>query len=187
MIPAPQAWLSLLGLKLSSTERKNHVMDLVFDEGLALFAGLNVVPKTTYLETYSHSFSPKTNEKLRKLWIGVLRQKKLLKGESFNLDFHSIPFFGADEFVEHYLAKRSRSQKSILVFLAQDAESHVFCYSKADFAQTGPSRCGLGFRQVLEDGLRRAPARVSLRLQADHLRQAEPPQPDGHHLNEPRR
>jgi hypothetical protein len=42
-------------------------MDLVFDEGLALFAGLNVVPKTTYLETYSHSFSPKTNEKLRKL------------------------------------------------------------------------------------------------------------------------
>src|ERR1039458_3735900 len=48
MIPAPQAWLSLLGLKLSSTERKSHVMDLVFDEGLALFAGLNVVPKTTY-------------------------------------------------------------------------------------------------------------------------------------------
>ena len=40
MIPAPQAWLSLLGLKLSSTERKSHVMDLVFDEGLALFAGL---------------------------------------------------------------------------------------------------------------------------------------------------
>ena len=36
MIPAPQAWLSLLGLKLSSTERKSHVMDLVFDEGLAL-------------------------------------------------------------------------------------------------------------------------------------------------------
>src|ERR1035441_10186873 len=43
MIPAPQSWLSLLGLKLSSTERKSHVMDLVFDEGLALFAGLNVV------------------------------------------------------------------------------------------------------------------------------------------------
>ena len=133
MIPAPQAWLSLLGLKLSSTERKSHVMDLVFDQGLALFAGLNVVPKTIYPDTYSHSFSPKVNEKLRKLWIGVLRQKKLLKGESFNLDFHSIPFFGADEFVErHYLSKRSRSQKSILVFLAQDAESHVFCYSRAD-------------------------------------------------------
>src|SRR5260370_7950208 len=99
MIPARQEGGVLLGVKLSSTERKNHVMDLVFDEGLGLFAGLNVVPKTTYLETYSHSFSPKTNEKLRKLWIGVLRQKKLLKGESFNLHFHSIPFFGADDFL----------------------------------------------------------------------------------------
>jgi len=49
MIPAPQAWLSLLGLKLSSTERKSHVMDLVFDPALALFAGLNVVPKRSYL------------------------------------------------------------------------------------------------------------------------------------------
>jgi hypothetical protein len=146
MIPAAQAWLSILGLKLSSTERKNHVMDLVFDEGLALFAGLNVVPKTTYLETYSHSFSPKTNEKLRKLWIGALRQKNLLKGESFNLDFHSIPFFGADEFVErHYLSKRSRSQKSILVFLAQDAESHVFCYSKADLLKQDQADAVLDF------------------------------------------
>jgi len=57
----------------------------------------------------------------------------LLEGESFNLDFHTIPFFGADEFVErHYLSKRSRSQKSILVFLAQDADSRVFCYSSAN-------------------------------------------------------
>jgi transposase len=39
MIPAPQAWLSLLGLKLSSTERKSHVMDLVFDEGLGSVCG----------------------------------------------------------------------------------------------------------------------------------------------------
>jgi hypothetical protein len=47
MIPALQALLSMLALKLSSTERKSHVMDLVFDDGIALFAGLNVVPKTT--------------------------------------------------------------------------------------------------------------------------------------------
>jgi transposase len=145
MIPALRPG-SLLGLKLSSTERKSHVMDLVFDEGLALFAGLNVVPKTTYLDTYSHSFAPEINEKLRQLWIGVLRQKKLLKGESFNLDFHSIPFFGADEFVErHYLSKRSRSQKSILVFLAQDAESHVFCYSKADLLKRDQADAVLDF------------------------------------------
>jgi hypothetical protein len=148
MIPALQAWLSLLGLKLTGIERKNHVMDLVCDEGLALFAGLNAAPKQTYLDTYSHRFSPKTNEKFRKLWVGVLLRQKLLKGESFNLDFHSIPFFGADEFVErHYLSKRSRSQKSILVFLAQEAESHVFCYSQADLLKREQADAVLDFVQ----------------------------------------
>jgi len=133
MIPATQALLSLLALKLSSRRRKSHVMDLVFDEGIALFAGLNVVPKTTYLSTYSDSISPKMNDKFRAAWVSVLQKEKLLEGESFNLDFHTIPFFGADEFVErHYLSKRSRSQKSILVFLAQDADSQVFCYSSAN-------------------------------------------------------
>jgi len=133
MIPATQALLSLLALKLSGKERKSHVMDLVFDEGLALFAGLNVVPKTTYLSTYSDSISPKMNDKFRAAWGEVLRKQKLVTGESFNLDFHTIPFFGQDEFVEnHYLSKRSRSQKSILVFLAQDADSQVFCYSTAN-------------------------------------------------------
>src|SRR5438046_6987189 len=32
----------------------------------------------------------------------------------------------------HYVSARSRSQPSVLVFLAQDADSHVFCYSNAD-------------------------------------------------------
>jgi hypothetical protein len=73
------------------------------------------------------------NEKFRAGWIEVLQKQKLMTGESFNLDFHTIPFFGEDEFVEkHYLSKRSRSQKSILVFLAQDADSQVFCYSTAN-------------------------------------------------------
>jgi hypothetical protein len=59
-------------------------------------------------------------EKFRTAWIAVLRQEKMLEGQSFNLDFHAIPFFGQDEFVErHYLSKGSRSQKSLLVFLAQ--------------------------------------------------------------------
>ena len=133
MIPATQALLSMLALKLTSTERKSHVMDLVFDEGIALFAGLNVPPKTTYLATYSHSIAPRMNERFRQAWLATLRSDKLLVGKSFNLDFHSIPFFGDDEFVErHYLSKRSRSQKSILVFLAQDADSQVLCYSRAD-------------------------------------------------------
>jgi hypothetical protein len=44
-IPASHALLSTLALKLWSIERKSHVMSLVADSGLALFAGLNVIPK----------------------------------------------------------------------------------------------------------------------------------------------
>jgi hypothetical protein len=161
MIPATQALLSLLALKLSSTERKSHVMDLVFDEGMALFAGLNVVPKATYLATYSHSVSVQMNEKFRKAWMVALEREKLLGGESFNLDFHSIPFFGDDQFVErHYLSKRSRSQKSILVFLAQDAESQVLCYSRADLLKREQADAVLGFVDFWKSTHRRLPAEL---------------------------
>jgi hypothetical protein len=44
-----------------------------------------------------------------------------------------VPFHGEDPVVEkHYVAMRSRRQPSMLVFLAQDAIGHSFCYSNAD-------------------------------------------------------
>ena len=52
---------------------------------------------------------------------------------SFDLDFHTIPFHGEDALIEkHYVSKRSRRQKGILAFLAQDAETRVFCYANAE-------------------------------------------------------
>jgi hypothetical protein len=53
MVPAEQVLRTLLALKLVGKERTSHVMDLVSDEGIALFAGLNVVPKRSYLAGYS--------------------------------------------------------------------------------------------------------------------------------------
>ncbi len=53
MIPAAHALRACLALKLWSIERKSHVMALVADPGLALFAGLNVIPKKSYLSEYS--------------------------------------------------------------------------------------------------------------------------------------
>ena len=44
-----------------------------------------------------------------------------------------MPYFGKDEFVEkNYVSQRSRRQKSVLTFFAQDAGSNVFCYFNAD-------------------------------------------------------
>ncbi len=85
----------------------------------------------------------------------------MLGGESFNLDFHTIPYFGADEFVErHYLSKRSRSQKSILVFLAQDADSQVICYSRADLLKRENAGAVLDFVKFWKSAYGRLPAEL---------------------------
>ena len=48
-IPAAHAMRALLALKLFGNARHSHVMSAVFDEGFALFAGLNVIPKRAFL------------------------------------------------------------------------------------------------------------------------------------------
>lgn len=132
MIPANQAMLSLLGLKLFGSARHSHVMSSVFDEGLALFAGLNVIPKLSFLTEYSCRIDPGSYPKLMRLWFDTMKPLGLEWGSSFDLDFHTIPFHGEDALVEkHYVSKRSRRQKGILAFLAQDASTHVFCYANA--------------------------------------------------------
>jgi transposase len=133
MIPAAHALRSSLALKLWSIERKSHVMSIVADEGLALFCGLNVTPKKSYLSEYSSRITPKQVSHLLAGWHTGLAGQDLINGQSLNLDFHSVPYFGEHPHVEsHYVSMRSRRQPSILTFLAQDATSQVFCYSNAD-------------------------------------------------------
>ncbi len=133
MIPGTHAVRSALLLKLLGKSRRSHVMDLVFDEGVALAAGLNAIPKATYLSQYSSRLGRKAIAALLGLWVKRLREHKMVRGDSFNLDFHSISYFGEDPFVEkHYVPRRSQRRKAILVFLAQDAEGEVFCYSNTD-------------------------------------------------------
>jgi hypothetical protein len=133
MIPPEHALRSCLALKLWSIERKSHIMSLVADEGLALFVGLNAIPKKSYLSEYSSRTERKHNLKLLAAWHEHVCDRELFLEESFNLDFHSVPYFGEHEIVEkHYVSMRSRSQPSILAFLAQDLEGRSFCYSNAD-------------------------------------------------------
>ncbi|MCP4258953.1 MAG: hypothetical protein GY774_15830 [Planctomycetes bacterium] len=133
MIPAENAFLSSLVLKLIGKERKSHVMDLVFDEGVALAVGLNVLPKLAYIAEYSQRITHQDNLQFLHQWLKRLRKASVISGESFNLDFQSLPYFGEEDVVEkHYVSMRSRRQKAILVFFAQDAQSKIFCYSNAD-------------------------------------------------------
>jgi len=133
MVPASNALRSLLGLKLFGSARHSHVMSYVLDEGLALFAGLNSIPKRAFLTEYSCRIDSRCYPNLMRLWFEATATLGLELGVSFDLDFHTIPFHGEDALVEkHYVSKRSRRQKGILAFLAQDASTRVFCYGNAD-------------------------------------------------------
>ena len=130
MIPAGAAMRALLGLKLFGNARHSHIMSHVFDEGLGLFAGLNVIPKRSFLTEYSCRVDPSCYPKLMRRWFDAVGTLGLERGVSFDLDFHTIPFHGEDALVQkHYVSKRSRRQKGILAFLAQDADRRVFCYA----------------------------------------------------------
>jgi transposase len=133
MIPAGCAIRSLLALKLFGSARHSHIMSYVLDEGLALFAGLNVIPKRSFLTEYSCRIDPQCYPRWMSLWFDAMAKLGLAQGPSFDLDFHTIPFHGEDALVEkHYVSKRSRRQKGILAFVAQDASTQVFCYGNAD-------------------------------------------------------
>jgi transposase-like protein len=129
-IPAAHAMRALLALKLFGNARHSHVMSAVFDEGLALFAGLNVTPKRAFLTEYSCRIDPACYPMLMRQWHEATSALGLPHGVSFDLDFHTIPFHGEDALVQkHYVSKRSRRQKGMLAFLAHDADTRVFCYA----------------------------------------------------------
>jgi hypothetical protein len=129
-VPAASAMRALFALKLFGNARHSHVMSDVFDEGLALFAGLNVMPKRAFLTEYSCRIDPACYPMLMRLWHDAVSPLGLPYGTSFALDFHTIPFHGEDALVpKHYVSKRSRRQKGMLAFLAHDAATRVLCYA----------------------------------------------------------
>ena len=137
MVPAACAVRSLLALKLFGNARHSHVMSHVLDEGLGFFAGLNAIPKRSFLTEYSCRIRPESHTRLMAAWLDAVHRQGLKHGSSFDLDFHTIPFHGQDALVEkHYVSKRSRRQKGVLAFLAQDADTHVFCYAASDLRKS---------------------------------------------------
>jgi hypothetical protein len=136
MIPAEQAVRTLLALKLVGIQRKSHVMDLVSDDGIALFAGLNVVPKRSYLAAYSSSIDDRAVDRFMAAWFTEAARAGLTLGTSLDLDFHAVPANSTEEPLEkHYVSRRSRSQKGILTFLARDAGQRVLRYAHAGVAK----------------------------------------------------
>jgi transposase-like protein len=161
MIPAEQALRALLALKLVGKERKSHVMDLVSDEGIALFAGLNVVPKRSYLSAYSSSIDDRASARLMAAWFNETPRAGLAHGASLDLDFHTVPANSSEEPLEkHDVSRRSRSQQGILTFLARDAEQRVLSYAHAGIAKADQAAEILRFVDFWQQHTGAAPAEL---------------------------
>ena len=133
VISAKNYLLSFLALKLLGTERYAYVSDHAFDQGLGLFAGLNVLPKCTAPSTYSHSLDEVHLFRLQQAFVKGDSKLGLYDGKIINLYFHTIPHYGEQSVLEkHWAGARGKAMKGALTLFAQDAESKLLLYSGAD-------------------------------------------------------
>jgi len=158
-IPPLQALLALLVPKLLGKRRVSHISDLCHDEGAGLLAGLNVLPKITYATDYSYKTERRMNERLI---AAVLAQMPL--GDpplSFNLDFHAIPFRGAQPDLEnHWVPLRSRALPAVMAFVAQAAGQRVMCYATANVLRAEADRMVPKFAEYWKEQTGHYPARL---------------------------
>lgn len=134
-IDAVQASLSMLLFKLMGSERLSHIQQYDQEPGLGIFAGLNVLPKSSYLSTYSCRTSASLLETLQIELVRHLQSRFpfLYQSSYINLDFHSIPHFGLNSQMEKvWCGARGKTLKGANTLLAQDGSSNVILYTKAD-------------------------------------------------------
>jgi len=127
-IPKLNAILSFLALKLSSFERYGHDDAWCMDRGLGMFAGLNVLPKTTWYSTYSDKVTHGMNIAFMKECNRIWKENGLL-GDTANMDFVAIPYWGdPDTFERNWSGKRRTALESIEAALAHDPDTGIICY-----------------------------------------------------------
>lgn len=136
-LPAASYLLSFIALKLMGNERYAHVGDLAFDQGLGLFAGLNVLPKCTAMSTYSFGLDEVHIHKLQAAFVRQAIGLGLCEGKAVNLDFHSVPHFGEESVLEkHWTGARNKGMKGALTLFAQDADTKILLYTAADIRRS---------------------------------------------------
>jgi transposase len=143
--------LSLIALKLSGRRRRSHVRDVVHDPALGIFAGLNVLPKTWHLSTYSYRTTRSQQLALFEALQPRLRDAGLLGESGLNLDFHTIMSYGEGAILDkHYVPRRSQRTRSVLTFIAQDGEQRTILYANAELTARQQSREVIDFCRFYE-------------------------------------
>ncbi|MCP4160873.1 MAG: transposase [Deltaproteobacteria bacterium] len=124
--------LSFIALKASCVKRYSSDDRWCMDRGLGLFAGLNVLPKAAWFTSYSHRVTTEMNlnflKSLQKVW-----SENGLLGDTANLDFTTIPYWGDDEHLENnWAGKRGKAMPSILAILAHDPDTGIINYGNTN-------------------------------------------------------
>ena len=130
-----QASLSMLLLKLIGSERLSHINQYDSDMGFGIFAGLNVLPKPGYICSYSCRTEASNLMEFQKKITGNFSHMypDLYKGDTINLDFHSIPHFGDRSQMEKvWCGARGKTLKGANTFFAQDGGSDLLLYANSD-------------------------------------------------------
>jgi hypothetical protein len=141
MVPATSALLSLLALKLLDKERRSHSSDFNFDEALGLFAGLNILPKTTFATDYSYRTQREYQHRFLAGWLTHLAPLLLPDASAFCLDFHPIPYRGDPTGLDtHYIAQRGKAGTSVLTFFAPSPTA--VSYATPTPTSHGPTKRG---------------------------------------------
>jgi len=134
-IGATQACLSMLLLKLMGRKRLSHIGTYDQEPGFGIFAGLNVLPKPTYMNTYSCRCSESQVMNLQSKVITSLKKRypDLYSSDYINLDFHSIPHFGNESEMEKvWCGARGKTMKGANTVFVQDSQSNAILYTRAD-------------------------------------------------------
>lgn len=134
-IGSTQACLSMLLLKLIGRKRLSHVGTYDREPGFGIFAGLNVLPKPTYMNTYSCRCSETQLMNLQSKIITRLKKKypDFYCSDYINLDFHSIPHYGdKSEMEKVWCGARGKTMKGANTVFVQDGQSNAILYTRAD-------------------------------------------------------
>ena len=144
--------MAFIALKLSNVRRYTKDDLWCMDRGLGLFAGLNVLPKAAWFTSYSSRVTKDMNlsflQGLHKIW-----KKEGLLGNTANLDFTTIPYWGESDHLENnWSGKRNKALSSISAILAQDPDSGIIDYGDTNVMHKNENAVVLEFLDFYRSG-----------------------------------
>jgi hypothetical protein len=120
--------LSVLSVPKRPPERQQRVAT-----ALAVFAGLESLPKATALGSYSYKLDRGHDQRLLEALAPRLLATGQTDGKDIDLDVHAIMHFGDDvALATHYVPRRSQRTESVLTLFAQDGQTRNLVYANAD-------------------------------------------------------